>query len=223
MKAPFVPLAVLALSACTHGGQWSDPGVSRTETAVPMPEPAPLPEVPNSAEALEIASIEASVDSALRPLSEKAPVRLTPAVPDTPALKPLTAAASRVCRAREQTPAVYEQVMGEVQVVQAVLAPDGTVLRPPVYRKGPVPRIVRPRAEISFEAPCPEQMTPDFVASLQRALGARGYFAGNVTGQMDAPTAAALKRYQAERGLDSAQLSLETARALGLVAVGNAG
>lgn len=123
------------------------------------------------------------------------------------------------CRARETTPAIYEQVMGEVQVVQAEIAPDGTVLRAPVYRKAPVPRIVRPRSEISFEAPCPDRLTPEFIASVQRALAARGYFAGNVTGALDAPTSAAIRRYQSERGLDSARLSLETARALGLIAV----
>lgn len=123
------------------------------------------------------------------------------------------------CRARDVQPAIYEQIMGEVQVVQAEIAEDGTVLRPPIYRKAPVPRVVRERGEITFEAPCPEQMTPEFIASVQRALAARGYFAGNVTGTLDAPTTAALRAYQSERGLNSAQLSLETARALGLVAV----
>ena len=85
------------------------------------------------------------------------------------------------CRTREVTPAVYEQVMGEVQVVQAQIADDGTVLNPPIYRRAPVPRLVRARSEISFEAPCPEVLTPEFIASLQRALAVRGYFAGNVT------------------------------------------
>ncbi len=123
------------------------------------------------------------------------------------------------CSTREVTPAVYEQIMGEVQVVQADIAEDGTVIRPPVYRRAPVPRIVRPRAEIRFAAPCPETMTPDFVASLQRALAARGYLDGAVSGQIDAATSAAIRRYQSERGLESDQVSLETARALGLVAV----
>ncbi|WP_425098221.1 peptidoglycan-binding domain-containing protein [Tropicibacter sp. S64] len=204
MKFPLAPLAALALAACAPGGRTD--AVSRTETAAPV-----------SSDSLDIAAIEASVDSALRPLSEAAPVRLNPvrAAGATPAVQ----SAPRICRASEQTPAVYEQVMGEVQVVQAEIAPDGTVLRPPIYRKAPVPRVVRPRAEISFEAPCPEALTPDFIASLQRALGARGYFAGNVTGTFDAPTAAAVERYQSDRGLASAQLSLETARSLGLVAV----
>ncbi|KUF12246.1 peptidoglycan-binding domain-containing protein [Pseudoponticoccus marisrubri] len=127
--------------------------------------------------------------------------------------------ADGTCRAREATPAVYEHVMGEVQVVQAEIAEDGTVLRAPVYRRAPVPRIVRPRGEFTFEAPCPEVMTQEFIASVQRALAARGYFAGNVNGQLDAPTATAIGKYQTERGLESDQLSLETARALGLIAV----
>ncbi len=123
------------------------------------------------------------------------------------------------CRARDITPAIYEQVMGEVQVVQAEIAEDGTVIRPPIYRKAPVPRVVEERSEITFEAPCPDQMTPQFIASVQRALAARGHFSGNVTGTLDAPTTAAIREYQSERGLASAQLSLETARALGLIAV----
>ncbi|MGP6086622.1 peptidoglycan-binding domain-containing protein [Antarctobacter jejuensis] len=127
--------------------------------------------------------------------------------------------ADGTCRARDVTPAIYEQVMGQVQVVQAEIAEDGTMIRPPIYRKGPVPRVVQERSEITFAAPCPHQMTPEFIASLQRALAARGYFAGNVTGALDAPTTAAIRKYQSERGLTSAQLSLETARALGLVAI----
>lgn len=109
--------------------------------------------------------------------------------------------------------------MGEVQVVQAQIADDGTVINPPIYRRAPVPCVVQARSEMSFEAPCPEVQTSEFIASLQRALAVRGYFAGNVTGQMDAPTSAAVRKYQSERGLDSGQVSLETARALGLVAV----
>ncbi|WP_260349603.1 peptidoglycan-binding domain-containing protein [Alloyangia mangrovi] len=110
-------------------------------------------------------------------------------------------------------------MQGEVLVVQAEIAEDGTVLRAPIYRRTKVPKLVRPRGEMRFEAPCPAQMTPEFIASVQRALAARGEFTGAVSGEMDAPTRAAVRRYQATRGLDSAQLSLETARALGLVAI----
>jgi hypothetical protein len=126
------------------------------------------------------------------------------------------------CWASVVTPAVYEHVMGEIQVVQAEIAPDGTVIRPPIYRKGPVPRIVRPRGEIKFEAPCPDQMTPEFISSVQRALAARGYFSGEINGRISPATTAAVRKYQTERGLASGQLSLESARSLGLIAVDRA-
>lgn len=135
------------------------------------------------------------------------------------ALPPTQMADDGTCWARVVTPAIYEQVMGEVQVVQAKLAPDGSVLRPPIYRKAPVPKLVRPRGVIKFQAPCPEQMTPDFISSVQRALEARGYFTGTISGEMDPATTAAVRKYQKERGLESAQISLETARALGLIPV----
>ncbi|MBV2358235.1 peptidoglycan-binding protein [Thalassococcus sp. CAU 1522] len=155
------------------------------------------------------------------PQGAEGPVATRAAAPEVGARVETLADGS--CRAREVTPAVYEQVMGEVQVVQAEIGADGTVIRPPVYRRAPVPRIVRPRAEISFEAPCPADMTQEFIASVQRALAARGYFGGNVTGLLDGPTTAAIRRYQSERGLQSGQLSLATARDLGLVAVARPG
>lgn len=123
------------------------------------------------------------------------------------------------CWATETLPAIYEQVPGEVQVVQAEIAEDGTVLRPPVYRKTTVPRVVRPRSSLHFEAPCPPVLTPEFIASLQRALSARSYYTGPEDGAWDQLTRDAVRRYQNERGLNSDKLSLETARALGLIAV----
>ena len=123
------------------------------------------------------------------------------------------------CYAAEPIPAVYEQVPGQVQVIQAEIAPDGTVIRPPIYRNATVPKLVRERSETRFKAPCPDQITPSFISSLQRALLARGYYSGEVTGSWTGGTRAALRRYQAERGLDSEQVSLDTARELGLSAV----
>lgn len=65
---------------------------------------------------------------------------------------PVQRDASGVCHARETIPAVYEHVMGEVQVVQAQIAADGTVLHPPIYRRAlripvrsPLPRSPDPR------------------------------------------------------------------------------
>ncbi|SLN50457.1 Putative peptidoglycan binding domain protein [Roseivivax jejudonensis] len=123
------------------------------------------------------------------------------------------------CYAVEPIPAIYEQVPGQVQVVQAEIAEDGTVIRPPIYRNASVPRIVRPRGEIRFAVPCRERVTPELVASVQRALKVRGLYAGPVTGEIDAGTEAAIRAYQSDRGLDSGRLSLETARALGLIEV----
>ncbi len=72
--------------------------------------------------------------------------------------------------------------------------------------------------EIRIETPCPDEMTIDLVASLQRALAARGHYAGRATGVMNDATRAAVKSYQTEQGLPSAILSVETARELGLIA-----
>ena len=123
------------------------------------------------------------------------------------------------CWATEPVPAIYDQVAGEVLVVPPVTDAKGAVLQAPVYRRAQVPRIVRPRGEIRFETPCPETLTPAFIASLQRALAARGFYVGAATGRMDAPTRKAIATYQARQGLKSDQLALQTARTLGLVAV----
>lgn len=84
-----------------------------------------------------------------------------------------------------------------------------------------VPREVElhPAEDRMFAVPCAEQMTGDFLASLQRALAVRGLHAGAITGVWDSETAEAVRRYQAPQGLDSAVLSLQAAQQLGLIAV----
>ena len=78
-------------------------------------------------------------------------------------------------------------------------------------------RILRDRQTVHIRTPCPEDVTPDFVASVQRALKARGYYLDPVTGAMDAPTLDAIRRFQEPLGLDSPVLSLAGAKTLGLV------
>lgn len=68
-----------------------------------------------------------------------------------------------------------------------------------------------------FATPCPGATTPEFWASLQRALSVRGLYTGPVTGQPDGATGEAVRRYQAPLGLDSPVLSLDAARQLGLI------
>ena len=123
------------------------------------------------------------------------------------------------CWGREQTPAIIETETYQVLIQPARIASDGAVLEPPIYKTDTRQRIVRERRELWFEALCDSQFTPEFVASLQRALAVRGLYAGPVTGSVDARTRNAIRSYQKAQGLDSAVLSLAAARQLGLVTI----
>ncbi|WP_420023538.1 peptidoglycan-binding domain-containing protein [Cereibacter azotoformans] len=70
-----------------------------------------------------------------------------------------------------------------------------------------------------FQAPCPDAMTPERVATLQRALEVRGLHRGAISGEMDRETRTAIRRFQEPLGLDSDRLSIEAARYLGVVPV----
>ena len=122
------------------------------------------------------------------------------------------------CWESDVTPAVIETVTEQVVVTPEVRDAAGDVVTPATYRTDTRARILRDRTEVWFRAPCPADYTVEFVASVQRALKARGYYLLELTGQMDAGTRNAVRRYQAERGLDSARLSLAAAQELGLVA-----
>lgn len=134
-------------------------------------------------------------------------------------VEPPPGAAPGSCWAADISPAVVETVTEQVLVQPAEPGADGTVLRPAAYRTETRQAIVRPRRETVFETPCPDVMTPDFIASLQRALKARRMYRSRITGVMDERTREAVRRYQKPRGLDSGMLSLATARDLGLVAL----
>jgi hypothetical protein len=94
-----------------------------------------------------------------------------------------------------------------------------TRLNPAVYKTETRQAIVRERRETWFQAPCDEDLPPDFTATLQRARQARGHYRGAISGEMDARTRAAIRRFQKPQGLDSSILSLKAAQQLGLVAV----
>ena len=123
------------------------------------------------------------------------------------------------CWGKEITPAVIETVTDRLLLQPAEVLDDGTVVSEPVYKLETRQAIVRERRELWFQTPCKAQLTPDFIASLQRALMARGLYRGAITGAMDARTRHAIRRYQAPQGLDSSILSLAAARKLGLIAV----
>jgi hypothetical protein len=88
---------------------------------------------------------------------------------------------------------------------------------PAVYRTETRQDIVRERQELWFETLCTDALTPEFAASVQRALAARGLYTGQINGKLDRATRRAIAAYQKPEGLDSEILSLAGARKLGLV------
>jgi hypothetical protein len=120
------------------------------------------------------------------------------------------------CWASSVTPAVIETITEQILVSEAVLDDAGRTITPAIYETKTHQRMVNDREEVWFRAPCPEDMTAQFVATLQRALKARGLYALPVTGVADAATAESVRRFQAGLGLDSPILSLAAARALGI-------
>jgi hypothetical protein len=121
------------------------------------------------------------------------------------------------CWQADVRPAVIETVTDQVLLQPETVAEDGSVI-PAVYGSKTHQRIVEDRATVWFRAPCASELTVDFIATLQRALKARGFYLLPLTGVMDAPTRDALRRFQRGRGLDSDHLSLAAARDLGLIA-----
>lgn len=109
-----------------------------------------------------------------------------------------------LCYGRDVTPARIETTTERVEVA------------PSVFETRIQRRVTRERDEVVFETPCPPALTQEFVASLQRALKARSLYAGRITGRMDGATRRAVRAYQSERGLDSAVLSMRSAREMGL-------
>ena len=102
-----------------------------------------------------------------------------PAVPQMAAIE--TDLSGR-CIGRAITPAVIETVTAQELDQPAILGPDGAVLQPARYRSVIRQNITRNRQEVLFETICPPAFTPEFVATLQRALATRGYYAGPITG-----------------------------------------
>ena len=121
------------------------------------------------------------------------------------------------CFATVQTPAVIETRIEDVMVTPAIVAADGTITSAAVFRTQTQQKIVQERQEVRIQTPCPPLMDQTFLASLQRALKARGHYQGDITAAMDSATLAAVRSFQAENGLNSEVLSLATARQLGLL------
>ncbi|WP_306121248.1 MULTISPECIES: peptidoglycan-binding domain-containing protein [Roseovarius] len=132
---------------------------------------------------------------------------------------PPPGAAPGTCWAQDTSPAVVETVTEQILVSPAEVADDGTVTRSASYRTETAQKIVQERRVTRFQVPCRAELTPEFNASVQRALKARGLYRGPINGQLDRGTRAAIRSFQKPQGFDSDILSIAGARQLGLIAV----
>lgn len=146
------------------------------------------------------------------------PPGIAPAVPAFIAAE-IETGPDGLCYGRDISPAVLETVTAQVLDVPAVLAPDGAVITPAVFRSVIRQEIVRERQEVAFETVCPPAYTLAFVETLQRALSVRGFYDGPLTGVMDPATGQAVQAFQRQSGPDSPLLSIATARSLGIVSL----
>jgi len=93
----------------------------------------------------------------------------------------------------------------------------GQLVLPAQYETIRTLTITKPRSVTKIDAVCPEDLTLEFIASLQRAFQARGLFFSTITGAMDTPTQRAILNFQTARGVESATVMKATAQELGLV------
>ena len=105
--------------------------------------------------------------------------------PDNPNLP--ADASPQSCYAREIVPAIVETVTEQIPLKPARLKVNADtgetiVVKPATYDTITVQRIVRDRQETWFETICPHLYTERFVKSLQRALKARGFYSGKLSG-----------------------------------------
>lgn len=122
------------------------------------------------------------------------------------------------CWGRDTLPAVIETETVSRQVAPERRDAQGRVTQPATYASESRQRMVRDRATVWIRTPCRDAITPGTVAILQRALRARGYYLGPLDGELTAETLTAIRRYQADGGLDTPVLSLKAAQSLGLIA-----
>lgn len=127
------------------------------------------------------------------------------------------------CYGKDVTQARVEVVTEQQMVEPAQFGENGTIIKPATYRSTTHQTIVEPRKEFFFEVPCADRFDVEFVTSLQRALKARGFYRGRLSGVMDERTRRAIRKFQIPNGLNSDILTMDTARQLGLVEYGRDG
>ncbi len=128
-------------------------------------------------------------------------------------------APSGTCWGKTVKPAIIETRTEQRLLEPAKYSDAGTVIQPARYKTESQQVIVSERQHSWFEAPCDNVLTVEFISSLQRALAVRNLYGGPITGEMDARTATAIRRFQQVDGPRSGVLALSSARKLGLIAI----
>jgi len=95
----------------------------------------------------------------------------------------------------------------------------GQLVSPAQYETTRIQTITKARSITKIDAVCPEDLTPEFIASVQRAFKARGLFSSTITGSMDTSTRRAILNFQTVRGVKSATVMKATAQELGLTVI----
>lgn len=125
------------------------------------------------------------------------------------------------CFSFDPGPPTFETITQQVIAVPEQRAADGSVTQPAIFRN--VDRQVEVIRENPprFQVVCPQDLSQNFVASLQRALAARNAYAGAINGLIDDATKTAILQFQAESGTYSSNLAMVTAQSLGLLSIQN--
>ncbi len=123
------------------------------------------------------------------------------------------------CYAFDPGPDRFTTVTQQVMIVPEVRDDAGKVTQPAVFRNEDRRVRVPPETVTRFEVVCPQSLSQSFVASLQRALSARGAYQGQINGRLDQTTQSAIRAFQTTSGRHSAILAVKTAQSLGLIAV----
>ena len=95
----------------------------------------------------------------------------------------------------------------------------GQLVSPAQYETKQTQTITKPRSVTKIDAVCSEDMTPEFITSLQRVFQACELFSSTITGSMDMSTRRAILNFQTFRGVSSATDTKAAAQELGLVVI----
>ncbi|MEZ5686048.1 MAG: peptidoglycan-binding domain-containing protein [Paracoccaceae bacterium] len=118
----------------------------------------------------------------------------------------------------ETRPVTFGTVKRAVEIRPAQIDPKtGRELAPALYEEQEFSAVLDGGESQSFETLCPAEETPELIASMQRALKARGLYRGAISGRMEAETRRALRAYQAPRGLPSDVVSRRALMEMGLL------